>query len=373
MTEEALSPAPAAPETVSEAPAAPSPQETPAAPEREQAAPVAAAGEKPRSRREAIEAALAKVSEDDSKSRPEGQKTEATGDQPRGPDGKFLPKDGEKPAEAAQKPVDGQKAPEAAKPPADDKSPLSEPPSRFSADAKAAWKDAPDAIKGEVKRALNELEGGLQKYRQTVEPLKPFLDMAQKSGTTVHEALSRYVTMEQALRTNPAQGLRVLAQNMGMTPADMAAILTGQAPQGEAAQTNAKDREIVGLRQQIGQLQQQLQSLGQTVQTTQQTAIEREVQSFAAQHPRFDELAPEITRMLQTGYASDLKDAYEKADRLNPAPQPAAPPPPAPAPQPRPALSVTGAPSSGSNPGNRQPSTTRREALARAMQASGLA
>lgn len=348
--------APAAPEPVSETPAAPSPQETPDASQESETPKVEASGEKPRSRREAIEAALAKVSEDD--------KPESKDDRPRGPDGKFLPKE---PVEAAEPAKEAPKAPEAPKV-AEDKGPLSEPPTRFSADAKAAWKDAPEPVKGEIKRAITELETGLRRYQQVVEPLKPYVDMAAKSGTTVHEALDRYVRMEQALRTDPATGLRALAQNMGMTPADMASILTGQAAQGD----QTKDRQIVGLTNKIQQLEAKLGEIGQSVTQTREQAIQEQVASFAKDRPRFDELAPEIARMLQTGYASDLADAYEKADRLNPVPRPA-PVASVPTPQPRPALSVTGAPSSGSNPANRQPSATRSEAISRAMQRAGLA
>lgn len=350
--------APAAPEPVSETPAAPSPQETPAAPEGASEPKVEAAGEKPRSRREAIEAALAKVSEED---KPE---TKSLDDRPRGPDGKFLPKDTQ---EAPEKPVEAQKAPEAPKV-AEDKGPLSEPPTRFSADAKAAWKDAPEPVKGEIKRAITELETGLRRYQQVVEPLKPYLDRAQQSGTTVHEALDRYVRMEETLRRDPAAGLRALAQNMGMTPADMASILTGQAVQGD----QTAQRETLAMRQKIQFLEAKLAEVGQTITKDRELVIQEQVASFAKDRPRFDELAPEIARMLQTGYASDLADAYEKADRLNPVPRPA-PVASVPTPQPRPALSVTGAPSSGSNPANRQPSATRGEAISRAMQRAGLA
>lgn len=362
MTEEAMTTAPAAPEPVAEAPASqPEPASEPAKAEAPR-----------RSTREALEEAARQVFGDD-KPEPKAEKpiekSEAKSqDGPaRGPDGKFVAKDA-----VSEKPEDAPK--EAAKPEAkpDDKTPLNEPPARFSADAKAAWKDAPEAVKGEVRRAIAELETGIQRYRQTVEPLKPFMDMAAKSGTTVQDALQRYVAMEQTLRADPARGLRALAQNMGMTPADMVSVLTGQQPEGDAATTNAKDREIVALRQEINNLRAQFGQVSQTVQQTREQAIMENVTSFAAQNPRFEELSSEIVRLLETGYASDLRDAYEKAARLNPAPAPAAPPPPAPAPQPRPALSVTGAPSSGSNPAQRRPSATTTEALERAFRAVGL-
>jgi hypothetical protein len=357
MTEEAQAPAPAEQSSIP-ADAGTTPEQ-PVATSDEQSAPSTeakadATGDKPKapSRREALEKAF-KSLDDTPKADDEGQ--------PRGPDGKFLPR------EATDKSAEAVKPEEAPKPADEGRKPVSEAPARFSPDAKAAWKDAPEAVRGEINRAISELEGGIRQYQQVLAPLKPFADMAQKSGTTLDAALSAYVNMENTLRQNPAQGLRALAQNLGMTPADMAALLTGQQVQG-----NDKDREIVGLRQEINGLKQQLGQLGQSFSQTREQAINENVAKFAADHPRFDELSTEIVRLLETGYASDLADAYTKAERLNPLPQPAITPP-APAPQKRPALSVTGAPNAGSNPGQGQPSTTRTEALSRAFQRAGLA
>lgn len=369
MTEEAQTTAPAEPTPFAETPA-PAPE--PAAEPTNDAAPPA---DKPtfKSRRQAIEEAFAKDADTNDEGKTTSDPAKPAEDGPaRGPDGKFVAKDGEKPATDA--PQDGQKPADAAKAAEDGKSPLSEPPSRFSADAKAAWKDAPEPVKGEIKRAITELESGLRQKDEQLEPLKPYFDLAKQHGVTVHDTLGRYIQMEQVLRQNPQQGLALVAQRLGMTPQDMIQALGGQAPQGEAATANEKDRMIVSLRQEIDGLKSQIGQVSTSVQQSREQAVMQQVQDFAASKPRFAELEGEILRLLQTGYASDLADAYEKAERLNPAPAPAAPPPPTtPPPQTRPARSVTGAPTSGSNPANRQPSTTRREAILRAAGASGLA
>lgn len=367
MTEEAQAPAPAAESSISEAPTTEAPiDSTPAAdaaPEPKAEAPK----EKPRSRMEALEKAF-KTIEGDEKPEPKADdKAEAsTDDRPRGPDGKFIARDAEA---ATDKPQDGQKAQAEGKPAEGEKTPLSEPPARFSADAKAAWKDVPESVRGEVRRAMTEMERGIQQYQQALDPLKPYMEQARRSGTTIDAALKSYVAMENTLRQNPAAGLRALAQNLGMTPADMASLLTGQAAEGD----QTAQRENVRMQQYIGQLQQKIEQLEQSFTATRQQTIEESVTKFAREHPRFDELSTEIVRLLETGYAADLEEAYEKAERLNPAPQPAAPPQPAPTPQPRPARSVTGAPNAGSNPGSRTPSATRTEAISRAMRAAGLA
>lgn len=324
-------------------------------------------------RREALEKAFKSIDDEPA------QKTEAElaktddGSQPRGPDGKFVAKEpSEPPAEAAKTP---EKAPEAQKTDADtpkDKAPISEAPARFSPDAKQAWKDAPEPVRGEIQRAISELESGLQQKDEQLAPLKPFFDLAQQQGVTVHDTLQRYVNMETALRQDLRGGLSALAQNFGMTLEDMVAKATG----GESVSTD-KDRTIVALQQQIQDLSQQVSGVSQSMQQTQQDSILAEVNAFADANPRFEELSEQIQYEIEASQAlgrpMTLQEAYEKADRLNPAPpSPVEPAPPAPPAQPRQARSVTGAPNAGSNPGNRQPSQNRTEAITRAFSQVGL-
>ncbi|WP_068305825.1 hypothetical protein [Pararhodobacter sp. CCB-MM2] len=333
--------------------------------------------EKPQSeaekRRSSIEKAMKAVSEDSDDDKP------ARGSQstPK-PDPKAEEKaeaKAEKPAEKAEKqPEQPQKAPEASKDAKEAPKPNAnapDAPSRFSADAKAAWKDAPDAVKSEVNRAVRELERGIAQKDEALKPLEPYFKMAKDHKVNLHEVVGRYVQMEQTLRQDPRRGLISLAQNLGMTPQQMAAMITT----GQPGNADPRDSEILQLRQQIQGMQQQFGQVSQSVEQQRQASVMQQVQQFAASRPRFDELAPEIERLITTGYASDLSDAYEKAERLNPAPALADPTPP-PLAQPaqtRQARSVTGAPSAGSNPGTRKPSANRTEAIQRAMRAAGLA
>jgi hypothetical protein len=337
MTDESLAPAPAepiaAPEITTEG--APTPPEPPS--------------EAP-SRRDALERALAKV---------EGEEAPVAG-QPRAPDGKF----------AAKQP---DAAPVELKEPAKDadKTPLAEPPARFSPDAKAAWAQAPVPVQAEIKRAITELEGGLRQYQQVLEPIKPYFDLAKQHGTTVHDALGNYVRMEQMLAKDPRAGLTAIAQNFGWTLEQMIAFVSDGKPAAQG-QPDPRDRVIAELRQELAGLKGQVGTVTQTLEQQRVSETMKHVESFAAQHPRFAELENDILRLLQTGYADSLEAAYQYAERLNPAPQPAAAAAPVPAPQTRPARSVTGAPNAGSTPGSRPPSSNRREALTNALSQVGL-
>jgi len=330
-----------------------------------------------RSRREALEQAFKDVDTDKDKGGPDKdvetkapekseakpvetkteKKPETKADGPeRGPDGKFVAK------EAADKPTDAQAVQKGAG--------LSDPPSRFSEDAKKAWAEAPESVRAETYRAIRETEQGIQKYQQAIEPIKPFLDMAKGDPRQLASAMGRYVNTENMLRTNPVQGFSEIARNMGLSPQQVGKMLMGEEP----GQADPRDQQLMAMQQELQQLRQQTGQVTQTMQEQREKAVLSQVEQFSQANPRFNELSDEIATMLSTGYASDLQDAYDKADRLKPAPAPVQQEevaPPAQAAHTRPTRSVTGAPTSGSNPAHRQPSANRKEALERAMRATG--
>lgn len=327
------------------------------------------------SARDSIDRAFAQMEKQDA---PQG---EAVSEKPRAernrtPDGKYAP--GSPEAIAA----DAEAAKEAA--PVVEEVPGDEAPSRFSPDAKAAWKDAPAAIKGEIKRALTELENGINHYKAYGEQFRgveQYAQMAANNGKTLDTVLKSFVGAEQMLRQNPIQGVTYILSNMGISPHEVAAAILGAEPSQQAAQS---DRVIYELRQQIGQLQQQVGTVSQTFEQQQTQAAMQQIEQFKANKPRFDELRNDMKFFMETARAQTLDEAYALAERLNPAPASATPQPPAAAaslavPSPNPsaqtrkaALSVTGAPTAGSNPANRKAPASARESLDRAFASVGL-
>jgi hypothetical protein len=251
-----------------------------------------------------------------------------------------------------------------------------EPPPRFSADAKAAWKDAPEPIKAEITRAVRELETGLTQYQQAFEPLKPYFQLAQQHGITVDKALEQYINVDRALVSNdPNQkfaAIEHLFQHAGISPRDWAAQILGQPADHATAEADAVIRD---LQRTNTQLQRELQAFQAAQQAEHMNTTEKMVDDFAKEHPRLqdDKFADTVARLIKTGLADDLPSAYELADRLNPAAasqaQAAKPVPAQPG---KGSLSITGAPSSGSNPVNRKPPSTARESVDRAFASLGL-
>jgi len=164
------------------------------------------------------------------------------------------------------------------------------PPKRFTAAAKEAWASAPETVRAEMLRLEAELTAGLRKYQAAAArdaSLAEFHTMAAKGGTTVREALSRYVNLESQLRTDPVKGLEIICQNIGMSLREVAANVLGLTPdQGQSEADPAHES----------------------------------VTKFAADpaHARFEELSEDIAFFLKSGRTEDLAEAYRLAERLNP-------------------------------------------------------
>ena len=355
-------------------------------PESAQAKPEAPA--KPASLDDSIDRAIAKSAEKqaaaakapepkaDAKAEP---KPEAKAAPERGEGGKFVAKQPES-APAADK---GQ--PQAPKPaePAKPSFTASDAPQRFSDDAKKEWATAPESVRRETERAIKELTDGFQKYKASAErdqTLHEFHEMAKASGKELSGVVREYVNMENKLRTDLLGGLDTICQRMGVSLRDVAAHVMGQKPEEQVSQQDAVIRE---LRQELATLKQQVGGVTQTIEQQREQATLTEINKFAADHPRFEELADDIAFFMKTGRAKDLPEAYDMAERLNPAPagqaketapaaSSAAPPEPPVQPD-KGQKSINGAPSAGltSPPAKKRPTRSLDEALDRAFGAAG--
>lgn len=256
-------------------------------------------------------------------------------------------------------------------------------PARFSADAKTAWASVPDSVKGETNRALRELSEGLGQYQEIFEPLKPFYQLAQQYGTTVHDTLERYINLDFALLAQEPkerlQAIEHVLEHAGITPRDYAAYVMGQRPDEVLSRNDQTVRE---LRREISDLRNQLGGVYHSVQQRQEDEILKQVEAFAEQNPRLNEPALQemVVRLLSAGMAADLKGAYDMAARLSPEAvkdirstaasnvanfKPAA--------QTRNGnLSITGGPGSGSNPAKRKSPLTARESIDSAFASLGI-
>lgn len=264
------------------------------------------------------------------------------------------------------------------------------PPPRISAKAKEEWATLPEESRAEVLRMEREFKAGFEKHRAAAErdqSLAEFHEMAGKSNKQLRDVVSAYVSMENELRADPIKGFEAIAQNLGIPLKDIAARILNQTPEESASKA---DQRVISLEKEIAELKQGFTTLhSERTQAKTDTATQT-VTEFAAAHPRFEELAEDIAFFLKTRHPGDLSKAYEAAERLNPAPA-------APAPTPAPVASaapvvtlvppvtpaasaaandagqksIAGAPSAGSDPVRKQPSTSIKEAIRRATARAG--
>lgn len=272
----------------------------------------------------------------------------------------------------------------------DPNAPKSSAPARFSPDAKAVWDTAPEPVKAEVARMERELTAGIEKHRAAAErdsSIAEFHDIAAKSGTDVKTALTKYVGMEQLLRTNPLQGLEAVCKNIGVSLRDVAQIVLGQTPDQQQSQADATIRD---LHSKIERLEQQVGGVTQTFQQQREGQLHDHVAQWAADRPHFDVYAPHIAAEMRRGAAS-LDDAearvFEQFPALKALAQQGAKPAPTVNPDPAKASaaaaadleaqtlkgqkSITGAPGPGSNPAAKKRSKSIDDAIDAAFAAAG--
>lgn len=281
--------------------------------------------------------------------------------------GRFKAKEAGAEAEAA----DDQEAAEKpeAKPEKEDKPrPRFDPPAGLSAEGKAAWEQTPDPVKADISRRLREMETGLQGYQSEFGALKQYAEMARKEGTTLADVVQNYVSLENLLRQDARAGIEAVAKAVGFDLSQL-----GQ-PAGEV---DSRDQTIAELRRDLAELKQGWQGFQQSQQQREQEAqqrtIQQQVEAFAADHPRLDELDETMAGLIRAGIAADIETAYQMAERINPAPQPEIPAPAAAQTRALPtSRSIAGAPASGSNPAARKPPADARTAVSAALRTVGL-
>ena len=265
--------------------------------------------------------AKAKVAVDDAKAKVvDAEAKEAVKpEKARGDDGKFAkaepaiePK-AEADKGAADKPATERAAPEDNRQSEGRK--YAEPPARFLPEAREKWGPTPYAVKAEMHRISEEVETELRTYRESheaYEQLREFEELAKQGGTNLKAALQQYVGIENLLRTNPIQGVATVLRNIGITPQQYAQHVM-QNPQAHQAQPVAANQQV---QQQtdpkVSAIEQELNALKSQLATAQVTPM---LERFAADHPDYHALEPQIASVLKSGVIEQLYGAGLSPDQ----------------------------------------------------------
>jgi hypothetical protein len=95
------------------------------------------------------------------------------------------------------------------------------PPPGFSVKTKSEWEKLPDYVRADIAKREQEVSDGFKQYSGMKE-LMPYVEHAQRTGTTLKAALDNYIGLENTLRQDPVRGLSQIANNMGINPVEAA-------------------------------------------------------------------------------------------------------------------------------------------------------
>lgn len=188
------------------------------------------------------------------------------------------------------------------------------PPTSWSPTAKVAFDKLPPEVQQAVAKREEEVNNGFAKF-QEYKPIEPYIKMAKDSGTTLDQALSRYVAAEQALQRDFVHGTVQLAQQQGVHPVQLAnAIL---ARYGASGQTDGGQQQAYQTAPAVDltPIQNELSALKSFIEEQQQAGVQSEIQRFAsdAKNVFFENVKADMGRLIESGHADTLEDAYDKA------------------------------------------------------------
>lgn len=196
--------------------------------------------------------------------------------------------------------------------------PMAEVPRTWRPEAAAEWGKLSPTVQAEILKREEDIFRGLEGYKSKVAQAQPLM-----------EAVAPYSQILAQHNLAPAQVVQNLLQAQYQlafgSPQQKAAMLQQIASDygvewgADADMMAAPDPQVQQLSQRLAQVEQ-----ARYQEIRQQTS--HEVDMFAAEvgqsgqlaHPYFDEVANEISGLIKSGQATDLKTAYEKAVWLNP-------------------------------------------------------
>jgi len=193
------------------------------------------------------------------------------------------------------------------------------PPASWKKDYHEDWKAAPARIQEYAWQRENEMKAGVEPLiskaqfaDQMQEVLNPYMNTIQGLGIDAPKAVKALMEADHALRySNPQekhQYFARLAQSYGVDLNNM----------GNLPQQMPVDPTIFALQNELNNVRGEVQGWKQAQEQQQNQALLGEINIFSQKAEYFEEARPVMIQLLQSGVATDLDDAYQKALRLDP-------------------------------------------------------
>jgi hypothetical protein len=188
------------------------------------------------------------------------------------------------------------------------------PPHSLKAAVKANWANYAPEVRAEFARIEEAAQAGktewaskaerLNRFDGLISPIKERLALA---GTDEVTYLSRLIAADQMLSRDAHAGLAQIAQMYGLSPAQI----------GVQSQ-QAEHPDILALRTELSTLKQSLEQREHSERETRLSEARREIEAFKADHIYFEDVREDVKVLLESGRASTLEDAYDRAVWMNP-------------------------------------------------------
>lgn len=196
------------------------------------------------------------------------------------------------------------------------------------------WRRPPQSWKKEMHDFWAKADPRLQEYayqreeqmRAGIEPIRAKAEFAD----AMNEAIAPYMDTIRGLGIDPPQAVRALmeADNIlrSSSPQDKLNYFYGLArsygidlsAQGQPAPQAPVDPNFVALQNELVRIRGEVTGWKQAQEEAANAALLDEVHQFSAKSEHFEAARPTMIQLLQSGVATTLQDAYDKALRLDP-------------------------------------------------------
>ena len=194
------------------------------------------------------------------------------------------------------------------------------------------WRKPPASWKKDYHEYWAKADPKIQEYawqreEQMRKGVEPLLSKAQFADE-MKEAISPYETTIAGLGIKPAQAVKALMEAdytlRTSSPEQRVAYFQQLAQQygvnlGGMQPTPAADQNLYALQNQLAQVRGEVLTWKQQQEQQQNAVLLSEINDFAAKAEHFEDARPVMVNLLQSGLASTLDEAYDKAIRLDPA------------------------------------------------------
>lgn len=202
-------------------------------------------------------------------------------------------------------------------------------PPSWSKNLAEKWATLPDEVKLEIAKREEEVTRGFTRDGEDKKMAREFKDVFseyEKQGIvfprgykdTVKELLGAAKVLNYGSPQEKLNYIDATARSVGI---DLRSALgIGQSNPEVAQQNNLPNPELYALQQRQAQLEAEIRRQNELQDQMQSKEASEIINKFASDpaHKYYHQVAPQMGRLIQSGFASSLEDAYEKAINLDP-------------------------------------------------------